>query len=335
MRIQIILPFCPKSCKFMLMKEAQDFSLLDKLKLRNTYQVVAEEGGKTVYAHTTYFELDEAEYENFITEDDEPVDSLFSELQQRLSIEPLKNSKIDWTDRDFMACANVGVYYAKKQPPVIPDMFLSMDVKRPKSWREKKDKCYFAWRMGKMPDLVLEIVSNKVGGEADAKLALYARLGVPYYVIHDPDLLLSKEELKVYRLVANEKYELIQEPYHYIPEINLGIQLWKGVFEEEDTLWHRWCTKEGTNLMTSKERSDEEKARADEEAKLKELEKARADEEKARADLETQLKEKEKIRADLEAKLKEKEKARADEEKKRADRLMEKLMALGLKPEEL
>ncbi|MDX2305978.1 MAG: hypothetical protein NW226_24425, partial [Microscillaceae bacterium] len=83
---------------------------------------------------------------------------------------------------------------------------------------------------------------------------------------------------------------------------------------KEETTWHRWCTKEGVNLMTGKERSDEE-------AKLKELEKARADEEKARAD-------EEKARAD-------EEKARADEEKKRADRLMEKLMALGLKPEEL
>ena len=298
----------------------QNASLLDKLGLCNTYKIVAREDGKLVYAHTVYYELDEAEYDNFITEDDEPVDNLFSEKQQRLTIEVLQSSSIDWTNRDFMACANVGMYYDKNvRIPVVPDMFLAMDVKHPKSWREKKNKCYFAWEMGKLPDLVLEIVSNKVGGEESSKKELYAKLGIKYYVVHDPYFYLSKDELKVYHLVRNESYELLTSPHNFMPEINLGIQLWNGLFEQEDSSWHRWCTKNGSNLLTGKERADEEKKRADQEKLRAEQEKLRAEQERVKAKQEKERAEQEKARAEQERVKAEQEKLKAEQEKERAE----------------
>ena len=46
-----------------------------------------------------------------ITEDDEPVDNMFSEKQQRLLVEPLYSS---WNPgRPFIAAANVGVFNAE------------------------------------------------------------------------------------------------------------------------------------------------------------------------------------------------------------------------------
>ncbi|NJL14256.1 MAG: Uma2 family endonuclease, partial [Microscillaceae bacterium] len=226
-------------------------SLLDELGLRNHYQIVAEKNGRLVYAHTVYYELTDEDYESFITEDDEPVDNILSEIEQRNLTEILQSSAADWTDRDFMACANVGVYYAKGQF-VVPDMFLSMDVKYPTFTQDKKTKTYFAWHMGKLPDLVLEIVSNKIGQEDTEKMALYARLGIRYYIIHDPYFYLSKTELRVYELKANERYELITDPHHYMPEVNLGIQLWRGVFEQSQGFWVRWCSKNGELLKTGK-----------------------------------------------------------------------------------
>ena len=298
----------------------QDASLFDKLGLQNKYEVVAQEDGKLVYAHTVYYELDEAEYDDFITEDDEPVDNLFSEKQQRLTIEVLQSSSIDWTTRDFMACANVGVYHDKNiRIPVVPDMFLAMDVKHPKSWRKKKNKCYFAWEMGKLPDLVLEIVSNKVGGEESTKKELYAKLGIKYYIVHDPYFYLSKDELKVYQLVRNERYELLTESNNFMPEINLGIQIWQGIFEKEESTWHRWCTKDGTNLLTGMERADLEKEKTEQEKARAEQEKARAEQEKIRAEQEKLKAEQEKTRAEQEKTRAEQEKTRAEQEKTRAD----------------
>src|SRR5215213_7111881 len=70
--------------------------------------------------------------DHIVTEDDAPVDNIFSEKQQRLLTEPLYSS---WpgpgSGRSFVAAANVGVFAAVSQQPLVPDVFLSLDVKIP------------------------------------------------------------------------------------------------------------------------------------------------------------------------------------------------------------
>jgi len=64
---------------------------------------------------------------HLITEDDTPVDNVFSEKQQRLLTESLYNG---WqTELDFVAFANVGLYFSLGQDPIVPDMLLSTGVK--------------------------------------------------------------------------------------------------------------------------------------------------------------------------------------------------------------
>ncbi len=299
-------------CILTMEEIAIEYSLIDDLQLQNKYEVVAEKNGKIVYSRTVYYELAEEDYDDFITEDDEPMDNLLSEKALRLLLEAIQNAIGDWTNRSFMACANVAVYYAKYKF-IVPDMFLALDVKHPKSWRDKKNKCYYAWLMGKMPDLALEIVSNTVGDEDTKKIELYAELGIKYYIIHDPYFYLSKEELRVYELRENSKYVLLNTKTNYMPVIDLGIILWKGAFENEDSVWARWCNKDGEVYKTGKEQAEEE-------AKLKIIAEQRAEEERLRA---------------------EEERLRAEEEKKRADtaeeeirKLKAQLEALGLKTEE-
>ncbi len=69
---------------------------------------------------------------HLITEDDSPVDNLFSEKQQRLLTRSLYSS---WPGpgegRPFLAAANVAVYFAVRQPAIVPDVFLSLDVEMP------------------------------------------------------------------------------------------------------------------------------------------------------------------------------------------------------------
>jgi Uma2 family endonuclease len=65
------------------------------------------------------------------------------------------------------------------------------------------------WEHAKPPELVIEIVSNKVGKEFGDKKKKYAHIGVWYYVVYDPELQVAKTALSCYELHAG-KYKLIK-----------------------------------------------------------------------------------------------------------------------------
>jgi Uma2 family endonuclease len=247
----------------------------EELEFRDEYRLVKKVGNKLIYAHTTYHEIEEPDYEQFITEDDTPVDNIFSEIQQRLLIDPLHANQ--WTDRDFWASANVGIYYAVDKSAIVPDMFLSFDVKKPKTWFDKKDKCYFTWIAGKPPELVVEVISNKIGKEDTEKMEIYARLGVMYYVLIDPYLHLYPKHLNVFCLGKAKHYEPLESDLFFLEEVNLGIMIWEGLFEGEKAPWSRWCTKEGMVLQTGAEKAEQEAQRAEQAEKLVETEKLKVE----------------------------------------------------------
>jgi Uma2 family endonuclease len=197
---------------------------------------------------------------HIITEDDEPVDNVFSEKQQRLLVEPLYSS---WqSERPFFAAANVGVFYAIHQPPLVPDMFLSLDVQPDEDIWRKENRSYFLWKFGKPPEVVIEVVSNKKGGETERKFRLYARMGVWYYVIFDPEQLVLDAVLQVYGL-SIARY--LPKPDLALTEVNLKLTLWEGTFEGLHTQWLRWCDAEGNLLLTGSEQAAHEHQRAEQE----------------------------------------------------------------------
>jgi Uma2 family endonuclease len=224
----------------------------------------------------------ERKVEGLITEDDAPVDNLFSERQQRLLTSSLYAS---WhvsagkkkSPRKFLAMANVGLFPTPHQKAVVvPDVLLSLDVKAPKDVQAKKHCSYFIWLYGKPPDVVIEIVSNRRGGELTTKKQKYARMRVPYYVVHDPARRLSLNKLTVFELQGRN---YVQRSDHWLPDIGLGFAIVEGEFEDVTAQWLRWCDAEGRPLATAYERSDQEGNRAEREAqrvkklaaKLKEL----------------------------------------------------------------
>lgn len=193
-----------------------------------------------------------------VTEDDTPVDDLFSAKQQRLLVEPLYSS---WHyEGTFLADANVGVFSAVHRPPIVPDMFLSLDVEVAENWWAKEHRSYFLWEFGKPPDVVVEIVSNHKGHETVEKLQEYARVGVRYYVIYDPQTLLQETPLRVYELNVRG-YHLRDD--QQLAEVGLVLTLWAGVFEGKQTEWLRWCTLDGTLIPTGAERAEQERTRAE------------------------------------------------------------------------
>ena len=167
---------------------------------------------------------------------------------------------VDGAGRPFVAAANVGVFPEPRNPAIVPDVFLSLDVQVPADLQPKAHRSYFVWEFGKPPDLVIEIVSNQKGGEAVDKRHKYAGMGVSYYVIYDPLRQVLPEELVIYRL-RGMAYERQASPR--LPSLGLGLTLWDGVFESAPGTWLRWTDAHGVLIPTGQERAEQERQRAD------------------------------------------------------------------------
>jgi hypothetical protein len=201
--------------------------------------------------------LDEAEpeidYDALETEDHKPVDRIFVEKLYRLLTHPLYAS---WSGpgggRPFLVLVNVGWFYQRKTPAVVPDCLLSLGVTCPKDLQAKQGHSYYQWDMGKAPDVVIEIVSDRSGGEESHKKDLYAGLGVPHYAVYDPQCLLGTDPLRTYELVGGEYRLADPGPW---PKVGLGLRLWQGHFEGHEDTWLRWCNANGELIPTGEERA--------------------------------------------------------------------------------
>ena len=246
---------------------------------------------------------------SLVTEDENPVDNLFSAKQRRLLVEPLYSS---WQPpaleseteeaikpRVFLADSDVGIFISPYKPPIAPDMFLSLDVQANAEYFENEHRAYFIWEFAKTPEVALEVVSNRKGKEMGDKMQRYAQLGIPYYIVFDPFLELSDEKLRTHELAfGGRRYRRLLD--HTLPDMDLSLRLWRGVFEGVEAEWLRWCKADGTIIPTGEERAKVANELADAETARANTETARADTETARADTETARANTEAARADTE-----------------------------------
>ena len=244
-------------------------------------------------------EIPEIDYTNIVVEDDQPVDGLISEREMDLLRDSLYASwrMPDGTTPQFVAMANVGLFYLPTEPAVVPDLLVSLDVQLPAQIKEKKDKSYFIWQYGKPPELVVEIVSNREGGELGRKVKLYARLGISYYIVHDPEHHLSETTLHIFERRGKSYFRMSEQ---FLEELNLGVTLWQGVHKGMQGEWLRWVNDSGQLLATNQERAEVAETQA---------ETAKVEAEAAKAE--------------------------AEAAKNRAEKLAAKLRALGIDPESL
>ncbi|NMF85540.1 Uma2 family endonuclease [Nodosilinea sp. P-1105] len=198
---------------------------------------------------------------HLVIEDETPVDNFLSAKLQRLLVEILYSS---WASlgltRPFVADADIGIFASVNQPPIVPDVFVALDVEAPQDFRQKRNRTYLVWEFGKSPDVVLEIVSNREGNELGRKLGDYERLGVSYYLVFDPLQQLGEELLRVFGLHEGH-YVPLAEPW--LEQVGLGLTLWEGEFEGVTTTWLRWCDRDGNLLPTGAERAEQERLRAE------------------------------------------------------------------------
>lgn len=212
---------------------------------------------------------------HLITEDDTPVDNIFSERQMALLRETLYTS---WAgpgeDRTFVAMGNVAIYTTNFTPPLVPDFLVSLDVTIPDDPMLKEHRCYFFWLYGKPPEVVIEVVSNRKGNELGDKLLDYARMGVSYYVVYDPFREISNEPLRIF---ARQATRFVETTDLWLAEVELGLTLWPGDYEGFDDVWLRWVDRSGVMLATGPEAKLEEQARTEQERQKAEQERQRAE----------------------------------------------------------
>jgi hypothetical protein len=135
---------------------------------------------------------------------------------------------------------------------VVPDVLLSLDVAGPTNLQVKQGHSYYQWDMGKPPDVIIEAVSDKLGGEESFKKDLYAQQGLSYYAVFDPSHILSSDTLRTYERNGGRYHLCDPGPW---PSIGLGLRLWEGKFEGFEDTWLRWCDAAGKIIPTGEERA--------------------------------------------------------------------------------
>ncbi|ESA35137.1 hypothetical protein N836_13525 [Leptolyngbya sp. Heron Island J] len=183
-------------------------------------------------------ETDLPETDNF------PVDN---ELQILIPTLLRATLALAWPDRmDWFFGINLGLYYDPTKPAIGPDAFLSIGVPR---YRPEQGLrlSYLLWQEGITPQWVLEIVSKTPGQEYDAKMELYAELGILYYTIFNPDYWQRDQHqpFEVYRLIDG-CYRLQANTPIWMPEVGLGIGMAAGTQEGLPLRnWLYWYDEQG------------------------------------------------------------------------------------------
>ena len=196
---------------------------------------------------------------NLVTEDDEPVENPFQDKQMRLLTESLYTG---WQpDFPFVAMSDVGLYHSLHEY-LVPDVMVSTRVALPADLQKKENRAYLLWEYGKVPDIVVEIVSNQKGGELSHKFDTYARWMIPYYVVYDPSLHLGDRPLRCFEISAQGYVEFVKPGF---AKLGLGLTLWTGTYEDHHDTWLRWCDLEQRILPFGKEAATRAYALAEQE----------------------------------------------------------------------
>ena len=127
-------------------------------------------------------------------------------------------------------------------------MLLSLDVALPAGLWPKSHRSYFVWEYGKPPDVVVEVVSNEEGREQYEKLGGYARIGIRYYVIYDPERILNEEPLAVFSWTPRAIARWLTRCGCRVS--NCRLRLWAGRYEDHENTWLHWTDAAGTQSPT-------------------------------------------------------------------------------------
>jgi Uma2 family endonuclease len=138
---------------------------------------------------------------------------------------------------------------------------------------------YVIWQEKINPFLVVELLSPGTEQEdlgetlrevnqPPTKWEVYERiLRIPYYVVYDR----YENHLRIFQLIGT-RYQAVSltENRFWLEELELGLGLWPGTYQQTTGLWLRWYNAEGW-IATLAERAEQESQRAEQERQRAEI----------------------------------------------------------------
>jgi Uma2 family endonuclease len=163
-----------------------------------------------------------------------------------------------WEERfDWYFGADMAIYHTTGKNvriPVVPDGFLSLGVERQKGGKSRRS--YAVWEENEIvPIFTLEMVSHTPGNEYDEKMETYAKLGVLYYLIYNPEFWQrdKHQPFEIYKLDPERKYQLQSGEPYWMPEVGLGIGRYLGVMNGIDRELLAWFDRSNTRYLMPEE----------------------------------------------------------------------------------
>jgi Uma2 family endonuclease len=234
-----------------------------------------------------------------------------------------------------------GIYWRLTDPPEkgseAPDWFYVANV--PATLNGIVRRSYVLWREIVAPTIAIEFVSGDGSEERDAtsplllseafasepsrkpgKFWVYEQaIRIPFYAIYE----VEKASVEVYHLVDGRYQRMTSNERQHYPISAMGVELgiWQGQIWNLDLPWLRWWNDKGELLLTGEEQAEQERRSRQkaEQAKLQaEQAKLQAEQAKLQAEQERSLE----------------QQARLEAERK-AQRLAERLKALGIDPNDI
>ncbi len=166
-----------------------------------------------------------------------------------------------WSERlDWFFGVDMAVYHTtgvSPKVPIVPDGFLSLGVERKKGGKSRRS--YATWEEGEVvPIFALEMVSHKPGEEYDKKWGIYAKLGVLYYLVYNPEFWQRDrhQPFELYKLVDGEYQLQMGEPF-WMPEVGLGIGRYQGRVGGLPQEMLTWFDGKGDRYLDAEERTEQ------------------------------------------------------------------------------
>ncbi|AFZ24414.1 hypothetical protein Cylst_2178 [Cylindrospermum stagnale PCC 7417] len=206
----------------------------------------------------------------------------FHLLQPRLLDETFRLPNYP-SDRIFVA-SDLNLYYDLHHPLWYkrPDWFAVLGVPRLYEQRDLR-LSYVVWQEGVNPYIVVELLSPGTEREdlgqalrdveqPPGKWEVYEQiLRIPYYAVFDR----YKYEFRMFKLDGGHYAEVaLSDSRFWIPELQLGLGVWQGNYQDIEQPWLRWYDGTGNWVLTP---AEEERQRAEEERQRTEQEQRRVE----------------------------------------------------------
>ena len=238
----------------------------------------------------------------------------FHDLQPQLLSRTLRLTNYS-RDNCFTA-SDLNLYYDVKHHlwHKRPDWFLVVNVSRLYEGRELR-RSYVSWQEGKYPYVVVEFLSpgtesedlgrfyNEASNNSEAieevepnpltrpkppgKFEVYEQyLRVPHYIVYSR----YTQQLRYFKWDGGRYFEQSiqpQNPRIWLADLEIGLGIWSGVFEDVPSNWLRWCDRQGNWLLTDTEQAqlEKEQERVEKEQAQLEKEQERLEKEQAQSQL--------------------------------------------------